>query len=87
MVKNVSEWDIFSRIEKLEELEPTLKDAFILAEFAFLRGFATTVQQSGTPKKDLHRVIAKLKELELSTDTLKRIGSQLILIYKAFGNR
>jgi len=84
MTKKVPEWDIFSRVEKLEKLEPTLEDTFILAQFALLQAFAARVQQSNNPRKDLHRVVAKLKELGLSGETLKQVGRQLIAVCLIF---
>jgi len=88
--KRVPEWDIFDRIEKLEklsptfktlkELAPTTKDAYTMAQMAFLLGFYALARHSSNCRKLKDVWVAHLKKQGLSTEALEQIEKWLIRV-------
>jgi len=78
------EWGIFERLEKLEKIRPTAKDAFTLAELAFVLAGATSLAVadlgSSSPRKRKDELIAALRKRGLSPRVLERVEKILIAV-------
>lgn len=87
MAEERPEWDIFERLEKLEELKPTAEDAAILATFGFTLGFHSLARQSRNPRKLKDDWIAFLKRKGLSAEAREVLEEWLLAICKIIEER
>lgn len=82
MAEERLEWDIFERLEKLEELKPTAEDAAILATFGFTLGFYSIAARSSNPRKLKDVWITFLRQKGLSVESLRVLEEWLLNICK-----
>ncbi|MBA7596787.1 hypothetical protein ES703_03776 [subsurface metagenome] len=87
MAEERPEWDIFERLEKLEEIKLTAQDAAILATFGFSLAFYAIARQYSNPRELKDVWIAFLKRKDLSTKARETLEEWLLAICKRIEER
>jgi len=87
MAEKIPEWDIFERLEKLEELKPTAEDAATLAIFSFTLGFYSVAARRSNPRQLKDVWITFLRRKNLSVQSLRVLEEWLLALCKLIEER